>query len=170
VGKVAEYLQKMGWAFRATSESTVLTGISVGVPFFSCSVPVEILETEHWVSIRAVLVTAVPSDQRSAVLEALSIWNASSHLVKYFVVADVLLLVYEQPAGALTLPAFVEMVRVVSRHVERTGPELMVLATNPSVAALYTSVQARSLPCPVSASQLVELPADFKLQMNRLAD
>jgi hypothetical protein len=171
VRKIAGYLDAINWNHQVL-EGRILSAFLCDVPFHGLPLRIEIRVGQHWVSIRAFVLAIVPAETRLPIMLMLSEVNARLHQIRAFLVDDCAILQVDIPAGQCGQQEFMQALQVIYRHGSDVGLELAVLATDPSVAELYASVETRRLTSlaqqPVASVDAAEL--DFELNANRLPD
>jgi hypothetical protein len=168
---IAGYLERIGWWKQDRKDGALLTVYGCRIPYYSYPVLLEIRAGQYWVSIRAFVQPAVGPAVRGAVLEFLATLNAQCRRVRYFLVDDYVLLQMDVPAVQCHYEAFVDALRTVCRYTTVAGLEVLVLATNRSVADLYLEVVRSSLPRVGLVQAAEDDPAaQFQITANRLTD
>ena len=135
--QICNYLDEVNWHYLLIEqENLILTGWRARVPHYSCSMPVEIWLSRHWVVIQGVILKRVPAEQQLSVLTLLSSLNQGCRQARYFVEDHRVILQTEVSIVRCNANSFWEALENICRNFNASGPEISVVATNPSVGNL----------------------------------
>jgi hypothetical protein len=169
---ISGYLAKIGWFNQIRDPRTVLTGYHCPIPFYNYSVLIEVISSEHWVTIRSFLHRNVGVPQRVPMLQLLSSMNRQCRSVRFLLTEECVLVQAEIPAVRCHQESFLEALKAICRYGAAAALEVSTVATDPLVAELIESVEELSTPrgrFPAGDLDLDE-QFQFSISVNRLTD
>lgn len=166
---IAGYFDRLGWTYKVSDERRVLTGFHTRIPYHYLPVAAEVITTQHWVVLRALVQRNVRAGQRQAVQDYVSLLNERVYLARFVFSRDCVVLQGEIPVSRSDLGSFRELLMAITKYSALAGLEIATLATNPSTADLFNSVRT-ALSSPLGATINNDLDLDFDLSVNRLPE
>lgn len=168
---ISSYFERLGWTFRVVSPTKIFTTYRCPVEAYYYVIGIEVIVATHWVHVRALLQRDISVGQFDAVLRLISDWNRSVYCARFLLVGDCVVLQSEIPVERLVPDAFFEALFAVCRYSELAGVEIAVLATNPSLRAVFDlAVAANRKPLWDENPAIHDLDLDFDVSVNRLPD
>ena len=168
---IVDYFEKINWSHEVLSPTHVLTTYRCPVSAYYYVINIEVVISEHWVLLRALLHQNISQEHMRPVLQLISAWNQHSYTVRFLLVDRCVVLQAEVPIVQLDEGSFIGSLAAVCRYGRLAGVVIATLATNPSLVTQFDAITTDSWsPEWDDAVQPDELDLEYDISMNRLPD